>query len=150
MLSYTSLLFSAPVFSTWPQNSQFFLVSIQIHDVHRSLLIRFWKCLTLKVESLPLPRPAGTVKVQVIMLDSWVLIQHSGWWSPYIYLEGLTGSVPSDSPLYQVLFLALRKFRNKFLLLKILCTVQVLSTQCSRNHSGIFVNQWCLPANFQS
>lgn len=76
------------------------------------------------------------------MLDSWVLIQHSGWWSPYIYLEGLTGSVPSDSPLYQVLFLALRKFRNKFLLLKILCTVQVLSvagiTLVSSSTNGVY------------
>lgn len=76
------------------------------------------------------------------MLDSWVLIQNSGWWSPYIYLEGLTGSVPSDSPLYQVLFLALRKFRNKFLLLKILCTVQVLSvagiTLVSSSTNGVY------------
>lgn len=133
---------------SFPQNPQFFLVSIQIHDVPRSLLVRFWRCLTLTVESVPLPDLQEQWKMQVIMPDSWVLIQHSGRWSPYIHVEGLTGSVPSDCPLYQVLFLALRKLRNKFLLLKVLCTVA--STQCSRNHSGIFPNRWCWPANFQS
>lgn len=63
---------------SFPQNSQFFLVSIQIHDVPRSSLVRFWRCLTLTVESLPFPDLQEQWKVQAIMPDSWVLIQHSG------------------------------------------------------------------------